>query len=883
MWEWNYKRGGCMNKVVETVAEAAVGKLGNTAVSEDEDLKAVADALAQEDEVSYGSVPVQKPEDLDASDNIEQLDTEAPKPVIDNNMTEERLIEKETTIGTKTLQDGEISIEDEKGHRLDVPSKSNKNEELLGGTVTKNGRLYHYEGSLGTFDYDPLEWAVGTKDVSYPNGMKATIPVLRYLNRDNRSAYEKFSGSWLAKGGVLYDEKNVGKQLDGNDIQIPDGVKCLDYTFEGIKELKSVPVIPDSVESAHGAFYRCEKLKNFCSNAKVNTSEGDMNLLETIKSGGIGGAVGAGVGTVAWVGGMIAGLGTGGSATAVIAAHPGVIIGGSAMLGSTIIGGGKAKETKNATKGLGGQAACPKNLKDMSGMFADATALTETYESTNSAEDSRQCYQNCVKLGQDKYAMSHGGVCSMDSSESNLSQDAAQDCYDGANVDACRDTSKAYSKYWDSETGTMKNPNLDMSEQKRIEDLAKTIRKENEDKGIPETKLSKETGGVLHKATVRTEKGYKETQNLHDTNYESPQERLLGNFGPFLDRALVSLGEYKILHLLTGNRLIGAVATFGLQTFGLLPKSIKPILDGVAGMLGKDSAVGKVLTSFSGMLGNGANSEVKTHASIARASDKQDLSDTVSEGVSDAVHADGGKMRNQMASAGCQVARSGVLLDAGKRPMSDTEFDQITTMMTTVSAGFADRLEQSKGEDGTVSKNVKTQTAEQALEVLRGFDAYQTSARQEIMAQYSSDEGKRSLAEAGLSKTLAAACAPVLTTVQEMDAKHQLLSKEQQVELDTYVKAFALPEDGMEAASDFDYTDEEAMFGDAYLSDGYEDVRASNPSRQTSYPVPVRTAGFAKTASSGTFDRGKLAEDMAARVGGLSDTGASADADYDYE
>ena len=100
-----------MNKVVETVAKAAVGKLGNTAVSEDEDLKAVADALAQEDEVSYSSVPVQKPEDLDASDNIEQLDTEAPKPVIDNNMTEERLIEKETTIGTKTLQDGEISIE----------------------------------------------------------------------------------------------------------------------------------------------------------------------------------------------------------------------------------------------------------------------------------------------------------------------------------------------------------------------------------------------------------------------------------------------------------------------------------------------------------------------------------------------------------------------------------------------------------------------------------------------------------------------------------------------------------------------------------------------------------------------------------------------------
>lgn len=92
-----------------------------------------------------------------------------------------------------------------------------------------------------------------------------------------------------------------------------------------------------------------------------------------------------------------------------------------------------------------------------------------------------------------------------------------------------------------------------------------------------------------------------------------------------------------------------------------------------------------------------------------------------------------------------------------------------------------------------------------------------------------------------------------------------------------------LPEDGMEAASDFDYTDEEAMFGDAYLSDGYEDVSASNPSRQTAYPVPVKTAGFAKTASSGTFDRGKLAEEMAARVGGLSDTGASADADYDYE
>lgn len=93
----------------------------------------------------------------------------------------------------------------------------------------------HYIGELGSFDYNTDEWEVAERTaVDSETGNESKSTVLRY----------------------------VGDETDGKNIKIPEGVKNLDYAFENNKNLISAPEIPDSVESAFGAFKGCENVND---------------------------------------------------------------------------------------------------------------------------------------------------------------------------------------------------------------------------------------------------------------------------------------------------------------------------------------------------------------------------------------------------------------------------------------------------------------------------------------------------------------------------------------------------------------------------------------------------------------------------------------------
>lgn len=89
--------------------------------------------------------------------------------------------------------------------------------------------IKHYVGALGVFEYDDEQFALVdcTSNFMIPWGSE----------KQKRLKY-------------------IGTELRGDRIKIPDGIKYLEYTFEGTK-ITSGPRIPESVEECWGIYRDC--------------------------------------------------------------------------------------------------------------------------------------------------------------------------------------------------------------------------------------------------------------------------------------------------------------------------------------------------------------------------------------------------------------------------------------------------------------------------------------------------------------------------------------------------------------------------------------------------------------------------------------------------
>lgn len=198
-----------------------------------------------------------------------KVDTSQYSVVKETNTEEENqaaLVKKNTTIGQKEYPGkglGQWISEETTGTRMDtIPEGKNSLEvEELGGTISYNlkddGKTYdtnviHYEGDLGTFDYDPDEFElcmITVGDNTDKTGTTAAIPVLRY----------------------------VAKETVGNNIEIPEGVTNGDYMFYGDEDLKTMPKLPESLESSHCMFADCVAMTRFSRDAKEGESWNPFN------------------------------------------------------------------------------------------------------------------------------------------------------------------------------------------------------------------------------------------------------------------------------------------------------------------------------------------------------------------------------------------------------------------------------------------------------------------------------------------------------------------------------------------------------------------------------------------------------------------------------
>lgn len=708
----------------------------------------------------------------DAEDVITWDANVATKPA--SEMTDEELKtaqaalkKRETTIGTKTKQSSKadtISIKDKDGKRLDDVSNGKTKEVAdLGGKITgKGGGKVKYEGDLGTFEYDSSEWALGTKTVTdAASGVSTKIPILRYIDKDN---------SWTP-----------GDQVYGGNITIPEGLKSLDYSFEGNKDLETVPKIPDSVETAHAAFKGCTKIERAAKNAKTgeHSSVGEV-------AAGVGTSIGGAAVAGAMACSVVPGAGT------LVGAVAGTAVGigsAAASVGGAVFASKKAKDD-----GKGGTWEMPSGLKDATEMFSGCTNLTEAYgKAGENLQVTRGMYYNTEKLGTDETANKFGSEAITDLTESNVSKTAAQGMYTGSNNDILPDLEGNYSKYYDEDTDTLNRNDVSAETKKEVSEANQSLKEFDAVNGVESNDMTAQTDGLASSGTVKTKHGTKKTTDIKEQNEKSNESDDMGNL---LDRGAVSLGEFWLLKKVTGNTLIAGVATFGLQAIGILPKSMKPVLDVVTGFVGKDSTVGKALTNISDKLGNdeaSSKNKTKSEKHLSEADQKQDAkekdkSDKTRSTVDERVKSDMSSVKTaassdkalnidkSMSANGKKIVNDGVLLTAANKGATDTEITDIQTMMNTSAAALEEKAQKMADSSDKLSSKDKKALSEQCMAVMKGLDAYDNSAVSEIEKKYGVNTENSKKATDGLGKVMSSATLPFIDAIKDMDSKYDFLS-----------------------------------------------------------------------------------------------------------
>lgn len=708
----------------------------------------------------------------DAEDGITWDANVATKPA--SEMTDEELKtaqaalkKRETTIGTKTKQSSKadtISIKDKDGKRLDDVSNGKTKEVAdLGGKITgKGGGKVKYEGDLGTFEYDSSEWALGTKTVTdAASGVSTKIPILRYIDKDN---------SWTP-----------GDQVYGGNITIPEGLKSLDYSFDGNKDLETVPKIPDSVETAHAAFKGCTKIERAAKNAKTgeHSSVGEV-------AAGVGTSIGGAAVAGAMACSVVPGAGT------LVGAVAGTAVGigsAAASVGGAVFASKKAKDD-----GKGGTWEMPSGLKDATEMFSGCTNLTEAYgKAGENLQVTRGMYYNTEKLGTDETANKFGSEAVTDLTESNVSKTAAQGMYTGSNNDILPDLEGNYSKYYDEDTDTLNRNDVSAETKKEVSEANQSLKEFDAVNGVESNDMTAQTDGLASSGTVKTKHGTKKTTDIKEQNEKSNESDDMGNL---LDRGAVSLGEFWLLKKVTGNTLIAGVATFGLQAIGILPKSIKPVLDAVTGFVGKDSTVGKALTNISDKLGNdeaSSKNKTKSEKHLSEADQKQDAkekdkSDKTRSTVDERVKSDMSSVKTvassdkalnidkSMSANGKKIVNDGVLLTAANKGATDTEITDIQTMMNTSAAALEEKAQKMADSSDKLSSKDKKALSEQCMAVMNGLDAYDDSAVSEIEKKYGVNTENAKKATDGLGKVMSSATLPFIDAIKDMDSKYDFLS-----------------------------------------------------------------------------------------------------------
>lgn len=344
----------------------------------------------------------------------------------------------------------------------------------------------------------------------------------------------------------------------------------------------------------------------------------------------------------------------------------------------------------------------------------------------------------------------------------------------------------------------------------------------------------------------------KETEETKDVN------PVMG----LVDRGIISFGEYAIVKKLTGNKLIAAAVTIGGQVLGVLPKSVSPILEGVASIVGKDSDAGKTLTSMSDKLTGksleqteGAEEDVKTSGQI--------LAEGMETSFSQASTNADWDIRVAMDQNARDVVEQDVFLS-----VKETDLARVEAMAQTSGEALQGKAASMVPEGGKLSEANKDVLADQYENLLEGVEAYSKAAEEQIKVRYAGNEASLSAAQANLERTMQATAGPLMTSLQAMDEQYGLLDEAAKERLDRLEIA------GVESYSEYEpedsYVFSEESEADLLYEDGALDAEALTPQK-------AQEDDFSEQGMSSKASQEKSQE--TAKSGGLAGVSRGAEAE----
>lgn len=170
-----------------------------------------------------------------------------------------------TNLGIAQYGFGEsVDVDDKKLFYVD-DGKLRGSEDYQPLNDTQKGTMVHYEGYLGSFDYNTRDFEIAYYETEVA-GNKISVPTLHYIG----------------DGGVsLHLHAGQVGITDGSKIVIPKGIINADYMFADNQNVTSVPALPNTLTSAHGMFLNCKNLKKGCD--AISNEDGTMNMPSKLK------------------------------------------------------------------------------------------------------------------------------------------------------------------------------------------------------------------------------------------------------------------------------------------------------------------------------------------------------------------------------------------------------------------------------------------------------------------------------------------------------------------------------------------------------------------------------------------------------------------------
>lgn len=590
--------------------------------------------------------------------------------------------------------------------------------------------MVHYEGVLGTFDYNADEFALGYWEAEV-NGNTIRVPVLHYIN-----------------DGAVENGLNITYEgfVDGEHITIPDGLKSLDYTFANTG-IKTMPVIPEDVEFAHCAFMDCKNLTDGCKSAKNKDGiyAGQLTTVPSLKD-------------TSW---MFAGCEN------MRNYFP-------SMSENTIDGRYMYAECKSLgwdgqTRNENGDMETSFKLPDMSSVrYAEAFWLQNMFDGCDDAVLKKLAEH----LGVEVDDLKNGEITSEWTDENGVHHNRYDKLIDGS-----------YDKQLEQ----------DISNATDRGKILQLIDKDgNGLTGVSSDTGNLASYGVqiTDTGTFADDSVWaKFRQSDFDATFESGSD-----FGDILNRAIPAVGTYAIsksvLNKMT-NGEHGGIATMGAVALAAVPQiigvgnTLTPILDWTANAVGPDTKVGQFLTSMSDKLkGNvtyhTAVSELnvdETFESVQESATK--YAENQVARLMTATNVDGKSVivsseydvSSDMKKNGELLAKDANLLFIACEPEENLKNTLTDSVMKTSLSALKGNMYlelQSAGSDSEKVDSIREKYSGYYMTMLYNLNAYDDSARQNLDSVYATDTELKAQATNGLEKVMRCTAQPLYSQMNEL-------------------------------------------------------------------------------------------------------------------